>query len=188
MRAHEIEVSRSITLVLFWFNLVKRLTPYFIGCIIGGITSGAIFRLTDSDVALKIVVFTEIALVIILIPVRFLLWQAYKRNMADISNNIEVRNSVADFLVNKITAHRCGHEKFYVETLIKLGDSRIIYCLEKLLKSIFSGRRQYAIRMLGKLGGEKAIELLKAAIDDKNYDVSEEAKKAYSKLTEEASN
>ena len=105
--------------------------------------------------------------------------------MADISNNTEVRNHAADFLVNKITAQRCGYENFYVETLIKLGDSRIILCLEILLKSIIPGRRAYAVRTLGRIGGEKAIELLKAAIDDKNYDVSEEAKKQYSKLAGE---
>ncbi len=182
MRAREIEISRNITLALFWFNLVKRLTPYFIGCVLGGITSGAVFKLTDAELAFKITAYFQIALAAVLIPAFLILWSVNKRHMAVIASDAVVRNSVADYLVNNITAHRYGYNNFYMKMLIKTGDGRITDCLGILLKSISPDRRQYAVKTLGSIGGEKAIGLLKAAVDDKNYDVSEEAKKEYSNL------
>lgn len=183
MPSADIDTSKKISKTIFWHNHLRNLPIYFSGC-----TALAFYHLVlnpDLYASSKYIDISVLVFSAVLYTVCILLMIAYKRGIALMANNADVRNSVADYLVKKISKHRHFFNYFYIETLIKLGDSRAAHCLALILKSIFPGRRQYAVIWLGKLGGEKAIEVLKAAIDDKNYDVSEEAKKQYSKLTEE---
>lgn len=180
MTVSSTNLSRKIALNIFWYYNITHRIWFFA---IYSLFYMPFIIIRDESVYLKIFAVVVIFISVVLLLAWLMLRAANKRYMALIETDAQIRNYIADYLYNKISDRRYGYSHVYVDLLIKTGDSRAVDCLAILLKSFWSDTRLYAVKSLAAIGGDNALQLLKDAIDDKNYDVSEEAKSAYSKLT-----